>query len=459
VQYLIKTIAADRFTPLLVFKKLQAKGLLESAILEMGKSRYSIILVEEAFRIQASAHGIERVSPQATTILSKNPGDFLSIIEACNQERQMNEYFDFPIPSGGCGYIGYEMVQYFDEINLTDQKDIYHIPQALMSYGSVYIIFDHYRDTLNIVVIDQQNPDQKANEIIARINQPDTAPYQDVEAEVTGAADLYQDKSLYLAGVEKIKEHICRGNLLQAVLGRTIAATANITPLEAYTRLRRDNPSPYLFYFDFNDFQLFGASPEVMVKVTNRTAVIKPLAGTRPRGKTTAEDLALETELLKNEKELAEHIMLIDLARNDLGRIAEPGSVKPIRTFFVERYSHVMHIVSEVEAKVRQDKTIADVIRASFPAGTLSGAPKIKAIEILSELEPQQRGPYGGLVGYFDAQGNFDSCITIRSVLYKQKTFYISSGAGIVYDSDPEKEFTETLNKAGAMLRSIGVSL
>jgi anthranilate synthase component I len=259
-----------------------------------------------------------------------------------------------------------------------------------------------------------------------------------------------------MEGTGKVRDAIIRGDLLQGVLSHRIAVEAGVPPFEAYRRLRRANPSPYMFYLDFSDFILYGASPEVMIRSTEGVATVKPIAGTRPRGTSRKEDLLLEQELLSDPKERAEHMMLIDLARNDLNRVCRPGTVRIAKSYTVERYSHVMHIVSEIEGELEEGADAVDLIKAAFPAGTVSGAPKIKAIEIISSLEREKRGPYAGLIGYFDINGDFDSCIVIRSVIYKKGMFYVQAGAGIVYDSVPEKEFDETVHKAQAMIRTIG---
>lgn len=227
-------------------------------------------------------------------------------------------------------------------------------------------------------------------------------------------------------------------------------------PFQIYRKLRSLNPSPYMFYLKFGDTKVIGASPEILVRLQGRTATVRPIAGTRPRGRTHAEDLALEKELLTDKKELAEHIMLVDLGRNDLGRVCLPKTVRTNELKVIERYSHVMHIVSNVEGTLLDHKDGFDLLRATFPAGTVSGAPKIRAMEIIDELEPTKRGMYAGCVGYFDFSGNLDSCITIRTVLFKKNQAYIQVGAGIVADSDPRKEYEETINKAMAMFKSIG---
>ncbi len=288
----------------------------------------------------------------------------------------------------------------------------------------------------------------------------DFRAYQGDEAVYPCSVDLHKDKQEFLDGVEEIREAVIRGDLLQGVLSRRIEITSEIPPFEAYRRLRRENPSPYMFYINFTSFILFGASPEVMVSCTDDgTAVLKPIAGTRPRGKTRKEDIALEQQLVEDEKERAEHLMLIDLARNDLNRVCRAGSVRLLHSFMVQRFSHVMHMVSEVEGELKPQCGIFDLIASAFPAGTVTGAPKIKAMEILSALEKKKRGPYAGMVGYFDLHGGIDSCITIRSVICRENRFYIQAGAGIVYDSVPEREYQETISKAQAMCVSLGVHI
>jgi anthranilate synthase component 1 len=262
-------------------------------------------------------------------------------------------------------------------------------------------------------------------------------------------------KSEFLEMVKKTKEYIQAGDAIQVVLSQRFSSDLHCDPFNVYRALRSVNPSPYLFYLKMNDTVLLGASPEVMVRLEGGQMELRPLAGTRRRGKTPEEDLTLERDLLSDEKERVEHIMLVDLGRNDLGRVAETGSVKVTELMEVERYSHVMHIVSNIQASLVPEKDAFDVFRATFPAGTVSGAPKVRAMEIIEELEPVRRGPYAGAVGYFSFAGNLDTCITIRSILIKDGKAYVQVGAGIVADSDPEKEHEETLNKAHAIFRAI----
>lgn len=460
----IKTISADRFTPYVVFKKMNGIALLESALLEQGKSRYSLILLEEAFRLYSDQTGVTLEENNKKRSLSTKPGELLKFLKEYGNKINLGPIpGELPLPARGIGYLGYESCQFFDEIKITPQRELVNIPEGLFSFGSLFIIFDHYKDDLHVAAIAYHNEPtetlrQRAEAVIERLLDNDFRAYQNDDKQYNSKQIFATPKEEFTAGVKSVKEEITKGNLVQGVLSRVTVFESEIAPLEAYRRLRRENPSPYLFYLNFGRFILFGSSPEIMVQCKGQTTVLKPIAGTRPRGKTLSEDIASEKELLADEKERAEHLMLLDLGRNDLGRTAKPGSVKLASSFDIERYAHVMHIVSEIEAELDQKYDIYDLIKTTFPAGTVSGAPKIKAIEIISALEKTKRGFYAGLVGYFDVNGNFDSCITIRSALYKEGKYYIQSGAGIVYDSDPEKEYLETTNKARATLRALGVN-
>lgn len=458
-----KTISADRLTPTIVFKKLSGIALLESAVLDMGKSRYSFIVLEASSRLSLTEQGIVETIQGESHLLDTAPHKYLELVAQRGLQITVNA-LPFPLPARGVGYLSYEFCRFCDTIELTDKPATILLPEASFIFGTTFVVFDHYRDELQVVAIATQNESietlqNKISVLIERLEDFDFRAYVQDTKVYEATANIHEHKREYLQGVETIKQEIIKGNLVQGVLSQQIIVNSELPAFEAYRRLRRENPSPYLFYLDFDDFQLLGASPEIMVQVAEDTVLIKPIAGTRPRGKTQTEDIALEKELLADEKERAEHLMLIDLARNDLGRFAVPGSVKVTKSFFVERYAYVMHIVSEVEAKKLTTTTFVDIIKSVFPAGTVSGAPKIQAIETISNLEPVRRGPYAGLVGYVDINGNFDSCITIRSVVHKGEQFLVQAGAGIVYDSIPEKEYLETLNKAQATIRALGVKL
>ncbi|MGA9696762.1 MAG: anthranilate synthase component I family protein, partial [Dehalococcoidales bacterium] len=273
----------------------------------------------------------------------------------------------------------------------------------------------------------------------------------------SGTAKLTSDtpRKDFEANVRKIKEYITAGEAIQVVYSQRLSQPTDLPPFEIYRALRTINPSPYMFYLDYGDFQIVGASPEVLVRVEDGNVMTRPLAGSRPRGKTPAEDAVLEQELRSDEKERAEHIMLVDLGRNDIGRVSEAGSVKVSELMEVERYSHIMHLVTHVQGKLRPELDAFDALRACFPAGTVSGAPKVRAMQIIAELEPEKRGPYAGAVGYFSFSGNMDMAIAIRTMVVKKGVAYVQAGAGIVYDSIPSREYEESLNKAGALLKAL----
>jgi anthranilate synthase component 1 len=460
VQCIYKTISADRVTPVVVCKKLNGLALLESAALDLGAGRYSFIVLAAETRIALTGNGIVETSGGQSRVVSRDPRKFLDALADRGQKITAAK-LPFPLPARGIGYLSYEFCRFCDTIKLAVKPAVIDTPEAEFIFGSAFVVFDHYRNDLHIVALGEDAAllETQIAGYISRLEDSDFRAYAQDRQKYPAEIVLDAPKSAYLAGVADIKRAIIRGDLIQGVLSRQFLVRSALPAFEAYCRLRRANPSPYLFYLDFADFQLFGASPEIMVKLSGETLTIKPIAGTRPRGGTPAEDLLWEKELLADEKERAEHLMLIDLARNDAGRLALPGSVKVTRAFFVERYASVMHLVSEVQAQKLPDIGLPEIIRGVFPAGTVSGAPKIKAIELVSEQEPARRGPYAGLIGYFDVDGNFDSCITIRAILHRDGRFLVQSGAGIVYDSDPEKEYLETLNKARATLNALGVEL
>ena len=459
MQCIYKTINADSYTPVIVFKKLQGVALLESAVLE-GTNRYSFILLETNSKLSLTRDGIVETAGGQETLVEKDPRKFLDLVIEKGRKIALEE-LPFPLPARGVGYLSYEFCRFCDTINITEKPASIETPEACFLFGGAFIVFDHYRDDLHVVALgaDTAALENKIAGYLAVLQDKDYRAYTQDQTIYPAQAELHKNKAAYIQGVEEIKKAIVRGDLIQGVLSQQLIVDSALPPFEAYCRLRRENPSPYLFYFDFADFQLFGASPEIMVQLSGAVVTLKPIAGTRPRGKTPSEDVALEKDLLADEKERAEHLMLIDLARNDAGRVAVPGSVKVAKAFFIERYAYVMHIVSEVRAQKLPAAGLAGIIRSVFPAGTVSGAPKIKAIELVAEQEPVRRGPYAGLIGYFDVNGSFDSCITIRAVLHQGQKFIAQSGAGIVYDSVPEKEYTETLNKARATIRALGVSL
>jgi len=369
-----------------------------------------------------------------------------------------------PFFGGAVGYIGFDTVRFFEKLPEIAVKDV-DVPDMVMMITDTLIAFDNVSQKIKVIVnahIDNGDAGEAYDKAVKKIGEVVGQLYAE-QAEVPAPQITKNNvvtkqsfgEEAYKHAVLKCKEYILEGDIFQVVLARRMEAKLGINPFEVYRILRTINPSPYLFYLKLDELVVVGASPEVLSKYQDGKVTVRPIAGTRPRGKTQEEDVAFEKELLADEKELAEHLMLIDLGRNDAGRVSKGGSVKVTEKMIVERYSHVMHIVSNVEGEIEEGKDCYDVIRATFPAGTLSGAPKIRAMEIIDELEPVRRGLYGGAVGYFGFNGNMDTCIAIRTMIAKDNIAYWGIGAGIVADSDPQKEFEETSNKGRAMQMAI----
>lgn len=366
---------------------------------------------------------------------------------------------------GAVGYLSYETMTRFEDLPSPD-KDTIGVPESLFMMVDTLLIFDHVTHKIKIMSHVHLKGDISENyrqalsridHLIDRLNQP--LPPQSLN----GLSQQIETSSVssnftcdeYKAMVEKVKKYIVAGEIIQVVPSQRMFQKTGAAPFDIYRALRTINPSPYMFYYDFKDFQIIGASPEILVRVEDEIATTRPLAGTRPRGTTPDNDIALEKELKADEKERAEHIMLVDLGRNDIGRVCQPGSVVVSDLMEVERYSHVMHLVTNVQGKLKEDMTSFDALRACFPAGTVSGAPKIRAMQIIAEVEPEKRGPYAGAAGYFSFTGDMDMAISIRTMVVKDGYAYTQAGGGVVYDSDPQKEYEETLNKAGALLSAI----
>jgi anthranilate synthase component 1 len=365
---------------------------------------------------------------------------------------------------GAVGYLNYDMVRSFEKIpeRLPQDLDLY---DCCFMITDTLLVFDNLKHKVIVisnVFLEDDTPLEKAYEegeakiqrIVNTLRKP-TPHFSGQKSYPASSLRSNFRKEGFMEGVEKTKEYIKAGDVIQVVLSQRFSSDLHCDPFDIYRALRSINPSPYLFYLKQDDSVLLGASPEVMVRLEGKQIELRPLAGTRPRGKTPEEDLALEKDLLADEKERAEHIMLVDLGRNDVGRVSEIGSVEVTSLMDVERYSHVMHIVSNIRGSLAPGKNGFDVLRATFPAGTVAGSPKIRAMEIIEELEPIRRGPYAGAVGYFSFSGNMDTCITIRSILINHGKAYVQAGAGIVADSDPEREYDETLNKAQAIFRAL----
>ncbi len=466
---LYSEILADRETPVSAFQKIGTTNcsfLLES--MEGGEkwARFSFIGYEPAlvFRSKGKTVDVLKNGIVEQTLEADNP---LDVLRDIMQGYQIVELEDLPRFSGGAvGYASYDMVRFIEDLPQKTNDDL-NIYDSIFLITETILIFDNIRNTIKIVChvhLDEHEGDLKEvyqlaqgkiEDIISILQRP--ASYELSEyygsdpVEVTSNIDENYFKEI----VERAKEYIKAGDIIQVVLSQRFSTPLQGDPFNIYRALRRVNPSPYMYYLSFDDLTIVGASPEVLVRVEGDHIELRPIAGTRPRGRNEEEDEVLKKDLLSDPKEIAEHVMLVDLGRNDVGRVSSMGSVTVPEFLVIEKYSHVMHIVSDVRGKLNPGRDSFDVLKACFPAGTVSGAPKVRAMEIIEELETAQRGPYAGAVGYFSFSGNMDFCIVIRTILVKNNTVSFQVGAGIVADSQPENEFQETLNKGKAMLKAL----
>lgn len=471
-----REFAADLETPVSVYLKLLDGGdpsfLLESVEGGEQVGRYSFVGVNP--RRLVSLHGrevreIDETRSHARSLASGE--DILDVLQA-----ELAAYTPAGVPglprfSGGAvGYLGYDVVRFFEDLPETAAA-VLDLPDAVFMLADTLVVFDHARHRL-LILANAYLPDAAENgdveaayvdaiQRIERVGERLLRPLPAIPRRRDGARGRLNGDELqanvsraeYEAMVEQAREHIAAGDIFQVVLSQRFSRRTDAHPFAVYRALRMLNPSPYMFYFDFGpyDFQVIGASPEMHVRLEDGVASVRPIAGTRRRGETEAEDQALAEELLADPKERAEHVMLVDLGRNDLGRVSEYGTVNVRDLMVVERYSHVMHIVSHVEGVLRPETNAFDLMRATFPAGTVSGAPKVRAMEIIEALEGERRGLYAGAIGYFGYDGSMDTCIAIRTMLVQDDNVYIQAGAGIVADSDPAREHQECLNKARAL--------
>lgn len=463
-QTIIREISADLETPISVYMKLRGEGasfLLESV--EGGEriARYSFIGVQPKAQYIIRDTDIE-IKDEYGIRNTHYDGDPTFFLQEEMKKFNFKPQSGVPRFIGGMvGYLGYESVRFF-EPSLRSSMKRGKLPDGIFLLADTVIAFDHARRNLSLIVNvldgDVESANRKLDEIESRIHQPLPATQTREIKNSKTTSNMTQGR--YEDMVRSAQEYIRAGDIFQVVLSQRFTRETDVEPFDVYRAVRRLNPSPYMFFFDFglvDDEPLFivGSSPEMFVRLEGRTASLRPIAGTRPRGADSAADAALAQELLADPKERAEHVMLVDLGRNDLGRVCEYGTVKVSDFFTVEKYSHVMHIVSHVEGKLKSDLTAFDLVRAAFPAGTVSGAPKVRALEIISELEPDARGAYAGAVGYFGFDGNMDTCLALRTMIARGNTFSVQAGAGIVADSNPNMEFQETVNKASAMLKAI----
>ena len=462
----VKEIAADLETPIGVYTKLANSPysyLLESVSGGERWGRYSIIGLSCTDRIEM--HGNKVVLYRGGEVVeSVQYEDALAWVDHFISRFRVSPLEGLPRFTGGLvGYFGYDTVRYIESRLAVEPKpDVLDIPDVLLMVSQEVAVLDKLKNRLYLIVHAAASQKDAYAQSCARLDELSERLVSSVPESVDDSslslteADFKSSfgKDAFMQAVEKVRRYITDGDVMQVVLSQCLSAPFAKHPLDFYRALCRLNPSPYMYYLDLDKFHVVGTSPEILVRMEDDNLIVRPIAGTRPRGETPQEDARLEAELLSDEKELAEHLMLIDLGRNDLGRVCKTGSVKVTEKMTIERYSHVMHIVSHVVGRCDKRKSAIDVLRATFPAGTVSGAPKVRAMEIIDELEPVKRHVYSGAVGYLAWSGAMDTAIAIRTALIKDGTLYVQAGAGLVYDSRPEAEWEETMSKARALIRA-----
>ena len=454
---------ADLDTPLSIYLKLANEPytyLLESVQGGERFGRYSMIGLAANTRIEVYERSALLLTGNRL-VERRDYGDPLNYVAEFMERIKVPPRENLPRFAGGLvGCFGYDTVRYIEpRLGGVKKEDPVGTPDILLLLSEEIAIVDNLSGKLTLVVYAEpevpgafRRAKRRLRELVEKLRAPAEIP-EDVRGTAQPEVSSFGEEA-FKGAVQRAKDYIVEGDIMQVVLSQRMSKPFTATPLALYRAIRTLNPSPYMFFFNFEDFHVVGASPEILVRLEDRKVTLRPIAGTRPRGANEAEDLALEKDLLGDEKERAEHLQLLDLGRNDVGRVAEVGSVKVTDSFSIERYSHVMHIVSNVEGTLNEDLNALAVLRASFPAGTVSGAPKVRAMEIIDELEPVKRGMYSGASGYIGFHGDMDLCINIRTAVIKDGMLHVQAGAGIVADSDPDAEWQETRNKARAMLRA-----
>lgn len=468
-----REILADLTTPVSAFRKLR-KGSKYSFLLESVEGgenigRYSFLGIDPYLTFQTK-NGKYKITSGKGVKQGKSK-DPLNELKNIMKPFKSLDVKGLPRFTGGAvGYISYPMIRFWEEIPQTNPDDL-NLPDMFFLLTEIVVVFDHVQHKMKVICnafiknTDKKYLDKVYDKALRKIDNIvnklkaeslNSAPKKKKQKKSVWKSNFKHEN--FVKAVNKAKKYIKDGDIFQVVLSQRWAKTTHANPINIYRAIRSLNPSPYMFYLDFGKFKIIGSSPEIMVRKEKGKITLRPIAGTRRRGKNEEEDKKLTKELLKDPKELAEHLMLVDLGRNDVGRAAVLGSVKVTELMSIEKYSHVMHIVSNVEGTLKKNCDEYDVLRASFPAGTVSGAPKIRAMEIIEELESNQRGPYAGAVGYFSFSGNLDSCITIRTIVLKDAIAYVQAGAGIVADSIGKREYKETFNKAKALMEAVDMA-
>ena len=467
---LVREVLADLDTPLSTYLKLANAPytyLFESVQGGEKWGRYSIIGLPCQTVININHHTV-RVEKDGVIVSEDQVDDPLAWIENFQKQYDVQEDAELPRFTGGLvGYFGYETIRYIEpRLDHGDKPDVLATPDILLMVSEEVVVFDNLAGKIYIIVhVNPQqeqaldNGENRLREIEKNLRRavPETPAHEKHTVNEEDFVSGFTEDG-YKAAVDKARQYIIDGDIMQVVLSQRLTIPFHARPMELYRALRSLNPSPYMYYLNLGDHQVVGSSPEILVRLEDGKVTVRPIAGTRPRGEDESQDIKLEHELLADPKELAEHLMLIDLGRNDAGRVSETGSVQLTEKMIVERYSHVMHIVSNVTGKLKPGMNAIDVLRATFPAGTVSGAPKIRAMEVIDELEPVKRGIYSGAVGYLSWNGNMDTAIAIRTAVIKDEQLSIQAGAGIVYDSIPENEWQETMNKARAIFRAVSLA-
>ncbi len=465
---IVREVFSDLDTPLSVYLKL-ADGpytyLFESVEGGENWGRHSIIGLPAQTLYTLRGHRLT-ISQYGEVIEERELADPLVALDAIRESFKVPKLPDLPVFTGGLvGYWGFDTIAYVEpKLARTEKPDPLGAPDVLLMLSEEVAVFDNLKGRLYLIVhADPAQPrafaraHRRLDELAFRLRRSGPSYPEVLDPASLTEADFVSGFTHegFIAAVEQSKEYIRAGDIFQVVLSQRLSVPFRARPVDVYRALRALNPSPYMYFLDLGERQIVGSSPEILVRLSAGQVTVRPIAGTRPRGKTPEQDHALEVELLSDPKECAEHLMLIDLGRNDVGRVAEPGTVKVPERFIIERYSHVMHIVSEVQGRLSPGLSFADVLKATFPAGTVSGAPKIRALEIIQDLEPIKRGIYSGAVGYVGWWGDADTAIAIRTAVIQNGQLHVQAGAGIVYDSDPEKEWEETLNKGRALFRAV----
>ncbi|MET0754686.1 MAG: anthranilate synthase component I [Pseudoxanthomonas sp.] len=463
----VREVLSDLDTPLSVYLKLADAPhtyLLESV--EGGErfGRYSIIGLPARRVITFRGHAME-IRDNGQLLESRQVADPFAEVEALRAEHSVPKLEGLPGFTGGLvGWFGFECIGYIEpRLSGGNKPDELDTPDILLMLSEELAVFDNLKGRLYLIVHADpreagawENAQSRLDALTAKLRQPGSYPAP-ITSNVLDESHFVSGftRDGFIAAVEQSKEYIRAGDIFQVVLSQRLSVPFHARPVDVYRALRALNPSPYMYFLDVGDVQVVGSSPEILVRLEDGEVTVRPIAGTRPRGRTHAEDLEMEAELLADPKERAEHLMLIDLGRNDAGRVSEAGTVQVGEQFVIERYSHVMHIVSEVTGRLLPGLSYADVLRATFPAGTVSGAPKIRALEVIRELEPIKRNVYAGSIGYIGWHGDADTAIAIRTAVIKDGRLHVQAGAGIVYDSDPDKEWDETMNKGRALFRAV----